>query len=720
MKFSAVVSFLVTGVLIGRAVAQTPEAVPVAADKNTPGASARLLEDVRGQIFKGRAQFDSNQPAAQETLRDAAQKSLEALVSYLGPQVLSTSPDDFPQAGFMAAAVRQGAEAYYWWGRAADQFGQRDQAITAYARAVRFSAGARSGGDLGRDSLLALGGALRDGLPLIAPDDVLEIIAKIAHGGLWAPRRFTADFSGIRFNPLGAGESPLSLDAGAGQREFLVTSGRLYPPVPSSAVDASAVMSRVPPLYRTVRADALPDVLKLDRMTLGYEHEVAGTNKGLWRQVVRVFYPSTYLTRNHRDDRPRAEALCLQFLKVHAMVQSGLGLENMWARDDVTTLWLSEVSSWWPRDDDDPRVREAIGSQMPKVNTPTKGQTLPAEIETPATSIPWNAAGQTDSAPGEIMFFKMTAPRDEAEWLRETMHEYGHAVLPPLDGFKPPLEPYSNGLLGETLGELWAAAAPQQWNVPAELGLSPASSESLSRAVALARDVALAAALHEHVNRNALAALKFWRAKGPASPLRRDSGAAGLQYLQGLATYIERVYGAEVLGHASTPLIAKVVGTTDPLARLATLNTDSLLASFPSVLRDAFGSSAKGAEVRIVVGESATRKVLPIWLGGALGAPTQTADDLIARAPLKLKAGERASGWFYIPPAASTLRLEWQSATRSADAVQIAGGKLAPIAPLEVGATGAAALDVKARSGWQQLTFVAHADVTLLAAQFEK
>jgi hypothetical protein len=706
-SFSAAALLFVTGALVWRATAQPLTTPPAAADPDTPGASARLLEDVRGQVLRGRAQFDANQMESIATLHAAAQKSLDALVSYLGPQVLTASPDDFPQVGFMAAATRQAAEAHYWWGRAADQFGRRDEAIAAYARAVRFAGTARGGNDIARDALLALGGALRDGLPTIAPDDALDIIAGVAHGGLWKPLRVAVDFSGSGFDPRAAGESPLSLDLNAGRREFLVTSGRLYPPVPSSAVDPAAVMARVPPLFRTVRPDALPEVLKLDRMTVGYEREVAGERKGLWRQVVRVFYPSTYLTKERRDDRPRAEALCLQFLKVHAVVKDALGLDNMWSQDGVTTLWLSEVSSWWPRDDDDPRVRAALGSRMPKINVPTKDQTLPTEINTPPTSIPWNAAGQTDSAPGEIMFFKIAEPRAEAEWLRETMHEYGHAVLPPLDGFKPPLEPYGNGLLGETLDMLWAASASSAWNIPADFGVVPVDGD------------ALAAALREHVNHNALPALKFWRGKGPAASLRRDGTATGLQYLQGLATYIERVYGAKALGRACTPLIAKAVNTTDPLSRLVALNTDSLMASFPGSLRDAFGTSASGAQVRIVVGENADRKVLPIWLGGAFGASTQSADDLIARAPLQLKAGQRASGWLYIPQQASTLRLEWQSAAR-AGALQVEGAHLTPLKPLETGANNAATLDVKTRPGWQRLTLIAQADLTLVAAQFEK
>lgn len=676
---------------------------PQTSDQDTPGASAKLLDDVRTQVARGRAQLDANQIASVDTLRNAAQKSLGMLVQFIGSGVLTAPPEEMPTTGFLAAAVRQAADVHFWWGRAADQFGRRDEALAAYARAVRFAGQLRGGSNaLARDSLLALGGVLRDGLPQLAPDDTLDTIADVAHGKLWKPLRFAADFSNANFT-LRPNETLAAPDLF--RREFLITHGRLYPPVPSSAVDVNAALSRVPPLYRLVDADALPQVLRHDRMAVGYEREVAGANKGLWRQVVRVFYASTYLTKDRRDDAARAEALCAQFLKVHALTRLGLGLDNPYIRDGVTTLWLSEVSSWWPKDDDDPRVREAIGPQMPKTNVPIAGQSTPSEIESPPTSYPWRAAAQIDSAPGEIMFFKIGQKRDEAEWLREMMHEYGHVVLPPLDNFKPPLEPYGNGVLGETLGMMWGAADPSAWGLPVSVNG--------------AGEATLPAALREHARQNALASLNFWKNKGPVSPLRRDGTAQGLQYLQGLTTYIERVYGAPILGRAFAPLIEKSVSATDPLARLNALNTDSLMTSFPNALRDLLGSSVTGTEIRIASGSPAKR-VLPVWLGGALESPSQTVDELISRAPLKLRSGQKASGWLYVPSAAGVLRVEWQSGSHATDALQIEGiSLLVPATPANRDASGAAIVDVRSRPGWQRFNFVARVDLTILSAQFE-
>ena len=45
----------------------------------------------------------------------------------------------------------------------------------------------------------------------------------------------------------------------------------------------------------------------------------------------------------------RAETLAAQFLKVHALFQNATGLSNPYSENDITTLWLPEVSALWPR-----------------------------------------------------------------------------------------------------------------------------------------------------------------------------------------------------------------------------------------------------------------------------------------------------------------------------------------------------------------------------------
>lgn len=658
-----------------------------------PGDSARLLGDVRQQIARGRSQFDSNEIESIATLRNAAQQALSVLMKVTGPEILTTAPDEMPQVGFLGAATRQTAEAHYWWGRAADQFGRRDEAVAALARAARFAGKVRPSSldTLARDSLLALSSALRDGLPEVAADDTLTTVAEISHGKLWQPRRFTFDFSSVQ---LATGGS-----ASGSRQEFLLTSGRLYPPVSMSAAGGNA-LSRVPPIYRNVDAVALPEVVRHDRMVIGYARERTGPNQGLWRQVVRAFYASSHLTDQNRDDRLRAEALCAQFLKVHAMYEAALGLKNPYTRDGITTLWLSELSALWPRDDDDPRVRATMGTVMPGVNTPiSPGNALGENLEitvTPTIS-PWRVgAGQSDSAPGDIIFFDMAQTRSEFEWLRELMHEYGHVALPAINGFKPPLEPYANGLMGETLCALWALSSPANWNVPAELG-KPDDTAKFREAV------------QSHVEKQALNSLQVWNARGPVSPLRRDSGANGLTYLQGATVYIERVYGADILGAAMAPLVEKSAGAPDALARLTALNGESLLAALPAVLRDPFSKNGAPAN-----------SVLPIWLPGALSGIELSTAQLALREKTKLNAGQTVTAWLYLPPQATSLRIEWNSSVDMPNSLSFdANSRITSVKP-QSGAEYAASLDVRNRSGWQKFTLTAKTTVELAAAQFEK
>jgi hypothetical protein len=136
-------------------------------------------------------------------------------------------------------------------------------------------------------------------------------------------------------------------------RELLITSGKLFP-AQRKAADGSIRLWRTPPLYDSVKPAALPAALRMDRVTLGYIREVDGPNAGLWRQVARVFYASTYLTCAIAMTAPRAESLCEQFLKAAALMRVQTGLTNPYAADGVTTIWLAETSAWWPADDEEP------------------------------------------------------------------------------------------------------------------------------------------------------------------------------------------------------------------------------------------------------------------------------------------------------------------------------------------------------------------------------
>lgn len=626
--------------------------------------------EVRDKVLRGRAQLDGNDARAVQTLREASQSALVALNQVAGKNALQATPASLPDDVVTAGMAQRAGEAHLYWGVAADRFALRDEAITALTRAVRLSravSGApEDAGILRRDATLELGRVLREGLPLTAPDDALDAIASIAHGGLWTPRR-------VGFDP-----APLTavIDGQApGKGEFILTDGKLFPPV---APDGA--LSRIPAYYKNVPDASLPPALRLDKMVAGYERQTSGPNKGQWRQVARVFYASPFLTKDRRDDLPRARALCEQFMKVQGLFSNQLGASNLYARGDkiegVTTLWLLEVSALWPQDDDDPSVLAQLGPNMPNANVGPRREATDPEVT--ALVRPWTPlAGQVESEPGEILFWKSSFARPETEWVRELFHEYGHVALPPLGGFRPPLEPYSNGVMGETLGMLWAAAIPDRF----ALATSPSSPAD-----------GLASEFTAHVNNQALPALQYFRRVGPDSAVRTAGNRDGWRYLQGLTVYLERVYGARLLGRALTPLSNRAAGVSNVAARRSLMGTQTLLNSLDTSWRDPWGTS----------------KSLPIWLPGALNIGGN-ARNLIARGDTTLRAGSRTEALLYVPAGSDSLRIEGTGA-----------GNLRAVGLPFTADGNAARIYFGGRSGWQKFALTASKDAKISGARFEK
>ena len=336
-------------------------------------------------------------------------------------------------------------------------------------------------------------------------------------------------------------------------------------------------------------------------------------------------------------------------------------------RDEgVTTLYLLEISALWPQDDDDPVVRQSMGPKMPPINTGPKPVSM--EAQTTPLSKPWQAlAGQSEGmSPGEIMFWKAGYARSEGEWTRELFHEYGHVALPPFGGFRPPLESYANGLLGETLGMLWAAQNPAALDVDATTD---------------SRDDFLL-----HVKMQAVPARAAFLEADPTAP-RLNGSEAGLKFLQGLTVVIERTYGAPLLGRLFAPLAQRSVGMQSVAARRGLLNTQSFLDGLDGATRAAF----------------AAKKSLPIYLPAALNV-TLDAQALAERAPVAMKAGARASGWLYVPAGATSLRV---------DAANLSALGL----PFK--REGNATRVYLGKAGWQKLTLVVGANTTVQNARFE-
>ena len=666
---------------------------------------------IENQIEQGDSLFNGYDKRALQVLAQASRASLDALSANNGTRLLTAPPEQMPQSGPLSTLTARAARAHLLWGQAADRFGQRDISIMALARAYRLAGINFNGTNLvSRDALRLLNAQLRLGLPQIAADDTLDTLSSL---GLWKPLRF-------RF-----ALPPSALRAGqnASQNvDLMVTQGQLFPGE-QLETRAGDDKTRLAPLYRNVSPDVLPPVLKLGYMTVGFERLNDGPDRGLWQQAARVYYPHSLFTIGNRNDRPRAEALCAQFLRVRALDRVALGLDNGYKNDGVTELWLSEVSALWPDDDDDIEMADLRGARMPQVNVRAP-ENLPPPIAPLPLSAPWMAAGQIDSAPGDIVFFKTSQTRSEWEWLREVAHEYGHVVLPPAAGFRPPLEPYGNGALGETLAMLWIASDTASYDVsnitktnalaPRMASLSPIAALPNARRgnAPSANDndapdpvwnnspQAMTSEALGHIRQNALPSLRLWNAQGPNSPLRRDTSAAGLSYLEGFSVWMERVYGGDILGATAQNSLRRTVNSYTYDARLTPTNTDNLINDFQNVMQSLWK----------------TRKFLPLWLPGALETVPSSlpAEQLAARSPLTLKASARVALRFYVPPNTARLQLQWRG---KAGALKMDGMNMRP-ARADAADLSAATFDF-AQNGWQRLVLNASDNATLVSARLE-
>ncbi len=178
----------------------------------------------------------------------------------------------------------------------------------------------------------------------------------------------------------------------------------------------------------------------------------------------------------------------------------------------------------------------------------------------------------------EIYFYDMEKDRTDAEWFRELVHESGHLMLPPVDGFTAP-EAWANGILGELLFPRWMVLnGERQRLVPAPTQPSPtpeaASAESKSK------ESSTQPASPELLQPSQLPKprpVAFWWRKldlpaqfqtryvnlvkqfiqaGPLSPLaNKGGGKEAFDYWLGMALYTEGALRSKLFSLASKHLI---------------------------------------------------------------------------------------------------------------------------------------------------------------------
>lgn len=152
-----------------------------------------------------------------------------------------------------------------------------------------------------------------------------------------------------------------------------------------------------------------------------------------------------------------------------------------------------------------------------------------------------------DGTPGaaswgeSIYVLNVGAQREPAEWVRQVLHEYGHAVLPGIDHFAQP-EPWANGRLGEQLFAQWLGQSRESGAGHPWLTAQPPDQEGQSAPA----PVATLAALIKDADR----CLEAFLDAGPSSDLMAENTQAATDYYLGFANYVERAFGSDVLATA--------------------------------------------------------------------------------------------------------------------------------------------------------------------------
>lgn len=312
------------------------------------------------------------------------------------------------------------------------------------------------------------------------------------------------------------------------------------------------------PLYRNIPISQLPLELNSPQILYMYAIPASSYYSGLASLQLKVRFTDF-------NDTGLAAHLAQIMLQAKLMNDRFLNREST-----PLTLWLETVAADWP---------QAIDENSP-----------------------WEAAAKIDSAPDDIIVFRVHKPRTDGEWTRELIHEYGHVAWPDFKVFTPPIEPNANGILSETLGPLWLAQ-----NV---------ESETDDKKV-----------IYPLIEQTALPALQNWLSEGPESQLAIGDNEQARQYLQGFCVYIDRVYGTKVLSEVMQELKNRNNRAKD------------ILDAFPEII--------------------ANNEITSIYLpAAAINVPPDLA-LLIHRAPMNYAANEKVDFEIYIPPGTTQLIIPW-------------------------------------------------------------
>jgi hypothetical protein len=132
-----------------------------------------------------------------------------------------------------------------------------------------------------------------------------------------------------------------------------------------------------------------------------------------------------------------------------------------------------------------------------------------------------------------IYIYRLDSFKDPVEMAREVAHEYGHAILPPVGGFKQP-EIWADGYLGEKLFLQWIR--------------NDMSAGKLNPDDAMGANLG---ALNTWVEKNVDPLVQRAGTQGPALNAINES-AGGMEAFEGLALYVEAICPAAVFVRSLT------------------------------------------------------------------------------------------------------------------------------------------------------------------------
>jgi hypothetical protein len=228
------------------------------------------------------------------------------------------------------------------------------------------------------------------------------------------------------------------------------------------------------------RTPALPEDLTFNRVCYGYVREPALPT---WRLRFRVHYVSEFLAG--AAYQALAEAICDLSLRLYWLGKDGVGIETRFAPDGVVDVWLLREGE--PGAEHSPQYTE------------------------------------------DLFFHGVDVARPGLEWIREVAHEYGHHVIPPVDGYSGVAEPWATGTLGERLFLTWLS----------ELGFGVDDPDTPFAATT--------EAYREYLRQQVLSDASFFLDHGPSETVSADQTDSGWRYTQGFLTYVNGQYGNAAL-----------------------------------------------------------------------------------------------------------------------------------------------------------------------------